>query len=82
MPETLDAQMIADAQPLFERGEKMQLQYSIRNTHRAIGTKTSSKIVRQFGMTGLQPDHLNVRPARLGRAEPGRVRRAGAAAGK
>ena len=39
VPETLDAQMIADAQPLFERGEKMQLQYSIRNTHRAIGTQ-------------------------------------------
>jgi glutamate synthase (NADPH/NADH) large chain len=61
VPETLDAQMITDAQPLFERGEKMQLQYSIRNTHRAIGTKISSKIVRQFGMTGLQPNHLTVR---------------------
>ncbi len=61
VPETLDAQMIADAQPLFERGEKMQLQYGIRNTHRAIGTKISSRIVRQFGMTGLQPGHLTVR---------------------
>jgi len=61
VPETLDAQMIADARPLFERGEKMQLQYSIRNTHRAIGTKISSKIVRQFGMAGLQPGHLTVR---------------------
>jgi glutamate synthase (NADPH/NADH) large chain len=61
VPETLDAQMIADAAPLFERGEKMQLQYSIRNTHRAIGTKISSKITRRFGMTGLQPGHLTVR---------------------
>ncbi len=61
MPETLDAQMLADAAPLFERGEKMQLQYTIRNTHRAIGTKVSSKIVRSFGMTGLQPGHLTVR---------------------
>ena len=39
VPETLDAQMIADAQPFFQNGEKMQLQYNIRNTHRAIGTK-------------------------------------------
>ncbi len=31
-----------DAAALFERGEKMQLQYTIRNTHRAIGTKISS----------------------------------------
>ena len=61
VPETLDAQMIADAAALFEHGEKMQLQYSIRNTHRAIGTKISSKITRRFGMTGLQPGHLTVR---------------------
>ena len=61
VPETLDAQMIADAAPLFERGEKMQLQYTIRNTHRAIGAKFSSKIVRTYGMTGLQPSHVTVR---------------------
>ncbi|MEO8714724.1 MAG: glutamate synthase-related protein, partial [Acetobacteraceae bacterium] len=61
VPETLDAQMIADAAALFEHGEKMQLQYSIRNTQRAIGTKISSKITRRFGMTGLAPGHLTVR---------------------
>ncbi len=61
VPETLDAQMIADAAPLFQRGEKMQLQYNIRNTHRAIGTKLSGAIVRKFGMTGLQPGHVTVR---------------------
>ena len=61
VPETLDAQMIADASALFERGEKMQLQYNIRNTHRAIGTKFSSRVVRKFGMTGLQPGHVTVR---------------------
>ncbi|HEY4254011.1 MAG TPA: glutamate synthase-related protein, partial [Roseomonas sp.] len=61
VPETLDAEMIRDARALFEHGEKMQLAYNIRNTHRAIGTKVSSKIVRQFGMNGLQPGHLTVR---------------------
>ena len=61
VPETLDADMIRDAAALFSRGEKMQLQYNIQNTHRAIGTKTSSMVVRQFGMTGLQPGHLTVR---------------------
>jgi glutamate synthase (NADPH/NADH) large chain len=61
VPETLDAQMIADAAAFFERGEKMQLQYNIRNTHRAIGTKFSSRIVRRFGMDGLQPGHVTVR---------------------
>ena len=61
VPETLDAQMLDDARGLFERGEKMQLQYTIRNTHRAVGTKFSSRIVRKFGMAGLQPGHVTVR---------------------
>ncbi|GIK98464.1 MAG: glutamate synthase [Alphaproteobacteria bacterium] len=61
VPETLDAQMIADAKPLFEDGEKMQLQYNTRNTHRAIGTRFSSKITRRFGMFGLKPGHVTVR---------------------
>jgi glutamate synthase (NADPH/NADH) large chain len=61
VPETLDAQMIADAKSLFERGEKMQLQYTVQNTHRAIGTKFSSMVVRRFGMTGLQPGHVQIR---------------------
>ncbi len=61
VPDTLDAQMLQDARPLFDRREKMQLQYSIRNTHRAIGTRLSSQIVRQFGMGGLLPGHLTIR---------------------
>ncbi len=61
VPDTLDARMIEDARGLFERGEKMQLQYTVRNTHRAVGTRFSSHIVRRFGMTGLQPGHVTVR---------------------
>jgi len=61
VPETLDARMIDDAKALFTVGEKMQLQYTSRNTYRAIGTKLSSKITRQFGINGLAPGHLTVR---------------------
>jgi glutamate synthase (NADPH/NADH) large chain len=61
VPETLDAQMIADARPLFEDGEKMQLQYNVRNTHRTVGTKLSSKLLRRFGPNGCSPGHLTVR---------------------
>ena len=39
----------------------MQLQYNIRNTHRAIGTKLSSRITRQYGMAHLTPGHITVR---------------------
>ncbi len=39
----------------------MQLQYNIRNTHRAIGTKFSSLITRRYGMSTLPPAHMSVR---------------------
>jgi glutamate synthase (NADPH/NADH) large chain len=61
VPETLDAQMIKDAAPFFAKGEKMQLQYNTRNTHRAIGTKFSSQIVDKYRGKTLQPDHVTVR---------------------
>ena len=59
---TLDEEIFADAQPFFEQGEKMQLSYSVRNTDRTIGAKTSSRIVGRFGMRNqLQADHLTVK---------------------
>jgi glutamate synthase (NADPH/NADH) large chain len=61
VPETLDAQMIVDAKPALDAGEKMQLAYNVRNTQRAIGTKLSSKITKRFGMKGLAPGQVTVR---------------------
>lgn len=61
VPDSLDAQMIADAKAVFERGEKMQLTYTVRNTHRAVGTRFSSEIVRRFGMEKLADGHVHVR---------------------
>ncbi len=64
VPDTLDAEIVADAARFFEDGEKMQLSYAVRNTHRTIGTRASSHIVRKFGMRNkLQPDHLTVKLA-------------------
>ena len=62
VPDTLDAQIVADAQPFFKDGEKMQLSYAVQNTHRTIGTRVSSRIVDRFGMRNeLQPDHLTIK---------------------
>ena len=60
VPDTLDAQIVRDAAPLLQRGEKMQLTYTVRNTARAIGARISSHIVRKFGMSALPSDHLTV----------------------
>jgi glutamate synthase (NADPH/NADH) large chain len=62
VPDTLDAQIVRDADRFLEDGEKMQLSYAVQNTLRTIGTRTSSHLVRRFGMrNGLQPDHLTVK---------------------
>ena len=61
VPDSLDAQILNDAKPLFERGERMQLTYNVRNTHRAVGTRLSAEITAKFGMKGLADDHVQVR---------------------
>jgi len=62
VPDTLDAQIVKDAARFLEEGEKMQLEYAVQNTLRTIGTRTSSHIVKNFGMrNSLQPDHLTVK---------------------
>jgi glutamate synthase (NADPH/NADH) large chain len=58
--DTLDAQVMRDAEPFLERGEKMQLTYDVVNTQRAIGARLSSAIVRKWGMAGLRPGHLDL----------------------
>ncbi len=61
VPDTLDIQIIADAQPLFERGEKTYLTYGVQNTHRAVGSRTSSHIYQKFGAEGVPDGQLTIR---------------------
>ena len=60
--DTLDAQIVKDADRFLQDGEKMQLEYAVQNTQRTVGTRISSHIVKRFGMrNSLQPDHLTVK---------------------
>ncbi|WP_107498344.1 glutamate synthase large subunit [Thalassobius sp. I31.1] len=62
VPDTLDAEIVRDAARFLNDGEKMQLHYAVQNTHRTVGTRTSSHIVQNFGMrNSLQQDHLTVK---------------------
>ena len=61
VPDSIDADILKDAAHLFSRGEKLQLTYAVRNTHRAVGTRLSSAITSHFGMTGLKPGHVHIR---------------------
>ena len=76
VPDTLDAQMIRDAQPLFTHREKMQLQYSVRNTHRAVGTRLSRHDHAQVRHGGAAARHRDGAPARHRRPVARRLRRA------
>ena len=58
----MDKEIVRDAERFLKDGEKMQLSYAIQNTHRTVGTRTSSEIVQRFGMrNSLQEDHLVVK---------------------
>ena len=57
----LDDTILADCEPLFSRGEKLQLDYDVRNTNRAVGTRISSEIVTRIGPNALRPGHLTLR---------------------
>ena len=62
VPDSLDAQILADAVPLFERGERMQLTYNVRNTHRAVGTRLSAEVTeRSSACARWTDDHVHVR---------------------
>jgi glutamate synthase (NADPH/NADH) large chain len=61
VPDSLDAQILRDAAPVFERGEKMQMAYNVSNTHRAVGTRLSAEITERFGMQALAAGHVHVR---------------------
>ncbi len=61
VPDSLDVQILRDGEPFFARGEKMQLQYEVRNVLRSIGARSSSAIVRKFGEKALPEGRLHIR---------------------
>ena len=59
--DSLDKQIINDANLLFNNKDKVELSYNIKNTDRAIGTALSSEITRKFGMKYFNEDHITLK---------------------
>jgi glutamate synthase (NADPH/NADH) large chain len=59
-PESLDHEFLRAAPTFFERGDKRQLDFTVRNTQRAIGTRAAAHVTRKFGMTALPEGRLSV----------------------
>ncbi len=57
----LDTQMITAAQKAIEEQEEITLDYTIKNTDRAVGAMLSGTIAKRYGLTGLPDDTINVK---------------------
>ncbi len=56
-----DEQIIRDAQQAVESQEEVTLNYSIKNTDRAVSTMLSGVIAKKYGEHGLPADTINIR---------------------
>ena len=61
VPDSLDKQIIKDSLSLIEKGQKFQLSYAVKNTHRSVGTRLSSLITTQFKNKKLPEDHILIK---------------------
>ena len=82
VPDTLDAEIVADGHRFLQDGEKMQLSYAVQNTHRTVGTRTSSHIVQAVrNAQRIAAGSPDGEADRLGGAEPWGLCGAGSEAG-
>ncbi|MBM3618045.1 MAG: glutamate synthase large subunit [Alphaproteobacteria bacterium] len=61
VPDTLDSQMIPEVSGALDRGEKIQLAYTVRNVMRAVGTRLSSHVVTHPNAATFHDDHITLR---------------------
>jgi len=61
LEKALDHRLIDMARPALERGERVEIDLTIRNTNRTVGTMLSSEISRRYGEEGLPDDTIRVR---------------------
>ena len=59
--DSLDVSILADARDMLNHGERIQLSYNVRNTHRSIGTRLSAVLARDYTHMKLMPDHITLR---------------------
>ncbi|MEA2385915.1 MAG: glutamate synthase large chain, partial [Thermoleophilaceae bacterium] len=56
----LDHEIMRQAQPALERGERVRIEVDCQNKHRAIGGMLSGEIARRYGERGLPEDTIDV----------------------
>ncbi|HEX5588499.1 MAG TPA: glutamate synthase large subunit [Acidimicrobiia bacterium] len=56
----LDVELIEVAGPALDHGERVHIEYPVRNTNRTVGTMLGSVITKRFGGDGLPDDTISV----------------------
>ncbi|MEE1202384.1 glutamate synthase large subunit, partial [Bifidobacterium sp.] len=59
LDKALDNELIAQAQPALEHGERVQIAMDIRNVNRTLGTMLGYEITRRYGGEGLPDDTID-----------------------
>jgi glutamate synthase (NADPH/NADH) large chain len=57
----LDHQLIAQAQPALERGEKVAFDMPVKNLNRTVGTMLSHEVAKRYGHAGLPDETIHIR---------------------
>jgi len=58
--QSLDMDLIRMATPALERGEPVEIELPVRNTHRTVGATLSGEITRRYGARGLPEDTIRI----------------------
>ena len=77
LEKVLDRGLIAEAQPAIQRGAKVRIETTIRNTDRTAGAMLSGEIARVYGHAGLPDETIHIKIEGHGRAELRRLARQG-----
>jgi glutamate synthase (NADPH/NADH) large chain len=60
LDEALDNELIRQAEPALERGERVEIELPIRNVNRTVGTMLGHQLTKRWGGGGLPDDTINV----------------------
>ena len=60
VPNTLDEKIWADIKDSFNKDKKIDVNYKVQNTQRAIGTRLSHYVYKKFGNNALANDSINI----------------------
>ena len=60
VPDTLDQSIWPEIEKKLDKSEKIENEYSIENTHRAVGTRISHNLFKKYGYNKLEDEFLTL----------------------